>query len=72
MVPSFLLDNIVEIMTATGVTDGQTGFSVWRDRTSGWFLFMGWNTIPKRHTLEPGRCWEHEPVLIVMYLLKPI
>ena len=37
MAPSFLLDNIVEIPTATGVTDGQTGFSVWLDWTSGCF-----------------------------------
>ena len=72
--PSFLLDNIVEILTATGVTDGQTGFSVWWDWTSGWFVFMGWNTIPKQHTcncLEPGWCWcwEHEPVLVELYVL---
>jgi hypothetical protein len=31
MAPSFLLDNIVEILMATGVKDGQTGFSVWWD-----------------------------------------
>ena len=37
MAPSFLLDNIVEIPNATGVTDGQTGLPVWRDRTSGCF-----------------------------------
>jgi len=37
MAPSFLLDNIVEIPMATGVTDGQTGFPVWRDWTPGCF-----------------------------------
>jgi hypothetical protein len=37
MAPSFLLDNIVDIPTATGVTDGQTGFPVWRDWTPGCF-----------------------------------
>ena len=31
MAPLFLLDNIVEILTATGVTDGQTGFSIWQN-----------------------------------------
>jgi hypothetical protein len=37
MAASFLLDNIVEIPMATGVSDGQNRFLVWQYQTSGCF-----------------------------------
>jgi hypothetical protein len=41
MAPLFLLDNIVEILTATGVFDGQTGFPVLPGLNLRLFHFMG-------------------------------
>jgi hypothetical protein len=52
MAPLFLLDNIVEILTATGVSDGQTRFPVWGYRTSGCFTsWVGTLSPNKTHVI---------------------